>query len=139
MVLMVKSPHANAGGIRDVGSIPGQENSPGVGNDHWIRYSCLENSTDKAAWWATVNGMAESNATEHIYRPFLGVVLISAKEDSLDACHPTVSCLLPSLLPSLSLDHLIYTDVKGLALLSHSYLSSPPASLAHTQTIITIV
>ena len=76
-----------------------------------------------------------------VYRPFLGVVLISAKEDSLDACHPTVSCLLPSLLPSLSLDHLNYTDVKGLALLSHSSPSpsSPPASPAHTQTMITIV
>ena len=62
----------------------------------------------------------ESDATEHIDRPFLGVVLVTAKEDSLDACHPTVSCLLPSLLPSLPLDHLIYTDVKGLALLSHA-------------------
>ena len=93
MVLVVRSPHANAGGIRDVGSIPGQENSPGVGNDHWLRYSCLENSTDKAAWRATVNGAAESDATEHICRPFLGVALISAKEDSLDAYHPTVSFL----------------------------------------------
>ena len=85
-------------------------------------------------------GGKESDATEHIDRPFLGVVLILAKEDSLDACHPTVSCLLPSLLPSLSLDHLIYTDVKGLALFSHaspSPLLPPPPR--HTHMMMTIV
>ena len=60
MVQVVRSPHANAGGIRDVGSIPGQENSPRVGNDHWLRCSCLEDSTNKGPWWATVNGAAKS-------------------------------------------------------------------------------
>ena len=32
VVLVIKNPPANAGDARDVGSIPGQEISPGVGN-----------------------------------------------------------------------------------------------------------
>ena len=30
------------------------------GNDNPLQYSCLENSMDRAAWWATVHGVAES-------------------------------------------------------------------------------
>ena len=39
--------------------------SPGVGNGTLLQYSCLENSTDKGAWRATVLGAAKSDATEH--------------------------------------------------------------------------
>ena len=52
---MVKNPPDNAG---DTSSIPGSEISPGVGNDNLLQYSCLENSTDRGAWWATVHGVA---------------------------------------------------------------------------------
>ena len=47
----------NAG---DLGSIPGLGRSPGEGNGNPLQYSCLENSMDGGAWWATVHGVAKS-------------------------------------------------------------------------------
>ena len=41
---------ANAGDIRDKGSIPGSGRSPGEGNGHPLQYSCLENPIDGGAW-----------------------------------------------------------------------------------------
>ena len=35
-----------------MGSIPGLEGSPGEGNGNPLQDSCLENSMDRAAWWA---------------------------------------------------------------------------------------
>ena len=49
---MVKNPPANAGDIRDTGSIAGLERSPGEGNGNLLWYSCLENSMDRGAWKA---------------------------------------------------------------------------------------
>ena len=43
MALVVKNPPANAGDIRDAGSIPGSERSPGGGNGKPLQYPCLEN------------------------------------------------------------------------------------------------
>ena len=34
--------------------------SPGEGNGNLLQYSCLENSMDRGAWWATVHGVAKS-------------------------------------------------------------------------------
>ena len=45
---------------RDPGSIPGSGRSPGEGNGNPLQYSCLENSMDRGAWWATVHGVAKS-------------------------------------------------------------------------------
>ena len=42
------------------GSIPGSGRSPGGGNGNPLYYSCLENSMDRGAWWATVHGVANS-------------------------------------------------------------------------------
>ena len=44
----------------DLGSIPGLGRSPGEGNDNPLKYSCLENSMDRGAWWATVHGVTKS-------------------------------------------------------------------------------
>ena len=33
---------------------------PGEGNSYSLQYSCLENSMDREAWWATVHGVAKS-------------------------------------------------------------------------------
>ena len=46
---MVKNPPANAGDIRDSGSIPGSGRSPGEENDNPLQYSCLENPRDRGA------------------------------------------------------------------------------------------
>ena len=32
----------------------------GEGNGNPLQYSCLENHIDRAAWWATVHGVAKS-------------------------------------------------------------------------------
>ena len=41
-----------------------QEDSPGEGNGNSLQFSCLENSMDRGAWWATVRGVVkESVAT----------------------------------------------------------------------------
>ena len=47
----------NAG---DLGSIPGLGRSPGEGNGKPLQYSCLENPTDRGAWYAIVHGVAKS-------------------------------------------------------------------------------
>ena len=44
VLLVVKNPPANAGDIRDTGSIPGLGRSPGGGNGNPLQFSCLENS-----------------------------------------------------------------------------------------------
>ena len=41
----------------DLGSIPGSRKSPGGGNGNPLRCSCLENPTDRGAWWASVRGV----------------------------------------------------------------------------------
>ena len=62
---MVKNLPANVGDTRDVGSIPGLGRYPEEGNGNPIQYSCLENSKDRGDWQATVQGVAESDTTEH--------------------------------------------------------------------------
>ena len=52
-----KEPAFNAG---DSGSIPELDRSPGEGNGYSLQYSCLENSMDRGAWWATVHGVTKS-------------------------------------------------------------------------------
>ena len=60
MALVIKNPPANAGDVRDPGSIPGSGISPGEGNGNPLQYSCLENPTDRGAWQATVHRIAKS-------------------------------------------------------------------------------
>ena len=56
----VKNLPANAGDVRDVGSVPGWGKSPGKENGNPFQYSCPENPMDREDWWATVHGVAKS-------------------------------------------------------------------------------
>ena len=64
VALAVKNPPAKAGGIRDMGSIPGSGRPLGErhGNPLWCSF--LENPMDRGAWRATVHGVSESDLTE---------------------------------------------------------------------------
>ena len=64
---MVKNLSANAGDIRDSGSIPESGRSPGKGNSNPLQYSCLENPMDRGAWWAPAMG---SQRVRHDWRAF---------------------------------------------------------------------
>ena len=57
---MVKNLPANAGDTGDAGSILGSGRSPRAGNGNLLQNSCLENSMEREAWWATVQGLTKS-------------------------------------------------------------------------------
>ena len=61
---MIKDLPANAGDMRDTGSIPGLGKSPGGGHGNPLQYSCLENPMDRGAWQAIVHRVIESDTTE---------------------------------------------------------------------------
>ena len=67
MVLVVKNPPTNAGDIRDRGSVPGSERSPGGEHGNPLRYSCLENLMDREVWQATVGGVERSLAGHRLW------------------------------------------------------------------------
>ena len=59
---MVKNLPGDAGDTREAGLIPadlipGFRISPGVGNGHPLKYSCLGNPTNRGDWWAAVHGV----------------------------------------------------------------------------------
>ena len=60
VALEVKNLPAIAGDVRDMGLFPESGRSPGGGNGNPLQPSCLENPTDRAAWWATVRRVAKS-------------------------------------------------------------------------------
>ena len=69
---VVKKPPANARDTGYKGSTPGLWRPPGGGKSPFL-YSCLENSTDRGVWQATLHsvdslwGPKESAMTEHAY------------------------------------------------------------------------
>ena len=60
MLLVIKNMPTNAGDVEDAGSSHRTGRSPGEGNGNPLQYSCLENSMDRGAWWATVHGVTKS-------------------------------------------------------------------------------
>ena len=57
---LVNNLPANAGDLRDVGSVPGSGRSPGVGNGNPLHNSCLGNPTDRGDCWVPVYGDSKS-------------------------------------------------------------------------------
>ena len=55
---VVKNLPANAG---DMVSIARLDRSPGEGNGNPLQYSCLGNSMDRGAWWATVHRVTKES------------------------------------------------------------------------------
>ena len=51
----------------DPGLIPGLGRSPGEGNGNPLQYTCLENSMDGGAWWATVHGVMKSWTRQRLH------------------------------------------------------------------------
>ena len=60
VALVVKNLPANAGDVRDEGSILGSWRSPRGWNGNPLQYSCLENPMDRGAWLATVHRVTKS-------------------------------------------------------------------------------
>ena len=60
MVLVVKNWPASAGDVRDAGSIPGWERSPGGELDNALPYFCLKKHMGRGIWKATVHRVAKS-------------------------------------------------------------------------------
>ena len=60
VALVVKNLPANAGDIRDKGSIPESGRFPGGGHGNPLQYSYLENPMDGGAWQATIHRVKKS-------------------------------------------------------------------------------
>ena len=105
-MLPVKNPPANAGDIRDAGSVPGLGRSPGGGHGNPLQYSCLENPMDRGGWWAAVHRVtmsctqlkrikqASKNHLEILelpYNPAIPLLGIHTEEtrSERDTCTPT--------------------------------------------------
>ena len=98
VVLGVKNPRANAGDVRDLGSIPGLRRSPGRGHGNPLQYSCLENPVDRGVWRATVHRFTKSwTWLKWLSRPACSWVL-SEGHWSLPASRPRLEPTLLALL-----------------------------------------
>ena len=66
----------SAGDLGDVGLSPVLGRSPEEGNGNPLQYSCLENSVNRGAWQAAVNGITESRTllsmSTHTHTSFFG-------------------------------------------------------------------
>ena len=59
-----ENPPANAGDIRETGSIPGSGRSPGGGHGNPLQYSCLDNFMDRSLVGYSPWGHKESDMAE---------------------------------------------------------------------------
>ena len=60
LALIIKNTTVNEWDIRNVGSVPGSEGSPGGGHGNPPQYSLLENPMDRGSWQAAVHRVTNS-------------------------------------------------------------------------------
>ena len=78
--LVAQTVKASACSAADPGSLRGSGRPPGEGNGNPLQYSCLENSMDGGAWWATVYGVAKSQTRLSNFTIFLSFFLVPPRE-----------------------------------------------------------
>ena len=117
---MVKNLPANAGDIRDAGSILESGRSPGGGRGNPLQYSCLENPMDRGVWQAMVHRITKSQTrlkllsphTAHTW-PFLTTTIAEASH-----CNP---CKHHSLESIFSIQHFFFSNLPVI----EEYLKTP--------------
>ena len=71
----------------DTALIPGLRRSLGEGNVYPLQYSCLENSMDRGAWWATVHGVAEElDVTYRLKQQYMNDTVEGSGTPLQDSC-----------------------------------------------------
>ena len=73
---MVKNLPANAGDVRNEGSIPGLGKFPGGVHGNQFQYFCLENCMERGAWQASLWGYKESDRTEGLTQNHLLLLVV---------------------------------------------------------------
>ena len=66
----------------DPGLTPESGRFPGDGNGDPLGYSCLENSMDREAWWATVHGVTKSQIQLSIWHTHQLPGFLLSREDT---------------------------------------------------------
>ena len=95
---VVKNPPANAGNIKDEGSVPGLGRFPRGGIGTPLQYSCLENPMDRGAWGATVHGVAKTWTWLNIWTDWLtDEVFPGGSAGKESACNTGDLSLIPGL------------------------------------------
>ena len=80
VALVVKNLPANAGDVREVGSIPGSGRTSGGGDGNPLQYSCLENPMDRGSWQAMVHWVIKSQT----WLKWLS--MHSCKQETIEEC-----------------------------------------------------
>ena len=93
---MIKNPPPNCRRLKRCWFDPWVRKIPGGGHRNRLQYSCLENSMDRGAWWASVSGgHKESDMTEHAHTHNALLILYNPSSlqtlPSLTVCRVNIS------------------------------------------------
>ena len=90
--LFLDLPGASDGKASDPGSIPGSGRYPGEEIGNALQYSCLENPTDRGAWYATIHvvGKSQTGLRDFTFTPAtpnISSVLCQSEESLCPVLH----------------------------------------------------